>query len=121
MDASSNEVREDGLTAAEEAELFDQIDTNQNGTINLDKLWDALVKLNFPFISIAAVFENFDRNRNGNGTIDRDEWRAGIEAGLLSVALYAGPKITMALGSVWTKKSQSERRLERCLAPGRNN
>lgn len=90
IEASTNEVREDGLTVAEESALFDQLDKDQNGVIELDELRDALVKLNFPYISIAAVFKRFDKD--GDGMIDRNEWRAGIEAGLLAEALNLGSK-----------------------------
>lgn len=45
----------------------------------------ALLKLDFPYVSIAEVFARFDSD--GNGQIDREEWKAGIEASLLSDAL----------------------------------
>jgi Kef-type K+ transport system membrane component KefB/voltage-gated potassium channel Kch len=85
IDATTNDVREDGLTATEQAELFDQIDTDRSGSIELEELRDALIKLDFALVSIAEVFTSFDTN--GDGIIDREEWRAGIEAGLLADAL----------------------------------
>jgi len=85
LEALFDEVRDAGMTPAQESELFDQIDTDDSGTIELEELRKALLKLDFPYVSIAKVFSRFDLD--SNGIIDRAEWKAGIEAGLLSDAL----------------------------------
>ncbi|KAG7369131.1 glutathione-regulated potassium-efflux system protein [Nitzschia inconspicua] len=84
----SQGVRSDGLTLKEEIELFDKIDINDSGTIDLDELRVALVNLDFSFTSIAEIFASFDTN--GDGLICRDEWRTGVESGLLSEACERG-------------------------------
>lgn len=77
-------IRADGLTIDEELGLFDKIDFNQSGYIELEELREALIGLGFSYGSIAEVFSRFDTN--DDGIIDRDEWRMGIEAGVLAEA-----------------------------------
>lgn len=87
LEERSGELRPDGLTVEEETSLFDQIDEDGSGTIELDELRNALVKLDFPYASIAEVFRSFDVDQSG--TISREEWGDGIRRGLLSDALGA--------------------------------
>lgn len=82
LDGQSAEIREDGLTAAEEEALFNEIDTDGSGTIEIEELREALIKLDFPFVSIAEIFSKFDTN--GDGIIDKDEWKAGVAAGYVA-------------------------------------
>jgi len=84
IEAQSGTVRSDGLTLAEEIDLFDQIDVDQNGMIDLEELREALVRLDFTYTAIAEIFASFDRN--GDGVISREEWRIGTESGVLSEA-----------------------------------
>lgn len=84
----SQGVRSDGLTLKEEIELFDKIDINGSGSIDLDELRIALVNLDFSYTSIAEIFTSFDTN--GDGLICRDEWRIGVESGLLAEACERG-------------------------------
>lgn len=84
IEAQSGTVRSDGLTLAEEINLFDQIDVDQNGMIDLEELREALVRLDFTYTAIAEIFASFDRN--GDGVISREEWRIGTESGVLSEA-----------------------------------
>jgi Ca2+-binding EF-hand superfamily protein/voltage-gated potassium channel Kch len=88
LESQSGEVRPDGMTLKEELELFDNIDVDKSGTIDLDELREALVALNFSYTSIAEIFTSFDMN--GDGVICRGEWRTGIESGLLSEAIIRG-------------------------------
>jgi Kef-type K+ transport system membrane component KefB len=88
LEAQSGVVRSDGMTIQEEMELFDNIDIDRSGTIDLDELREALVALNFPYTSIAEIFTSLDTN--GDGVICRNEWKAGIESGLLSEAISRG-------------------------------
>jgi len=81
------------LTAVEAAELFDAIDTDDSGTIDLEELREALLKLNFSYAGIAEVFENFDENHDG--VISRLEWKKGLEAGLLSDTIDADSEISL--------------------------
>jgi Kef-type K+ transport system membrane component KefB/Ca2+-binding EF-hand superfamily protein len=80
----SKSVRSDGLTLEEEIKLFDNIDLDKSGKIDLDELREALVKLEFSYTCIAEIFTSFDTN--GDGLICRDEWRVGVESGLLAEA-----------------------------------
>ncbi|KAL3906845.1 MAG: hypothetical protein SGILL_009112, partial [Bacillariaceae sp.] len=84
----SKGVRSDGLTLEEEIKLFDNIDIDKSGMIDLDELREALVKLEFSYTSIAEIFASFDVN--GDGLICRDEWRVGVESGLLAEACSRG-------------------------------
>lgn len=84
IEAQSGTVRSNGLTLAEEIDLFDQIDVDQNGMIDLEELREALVRLDFTYTAIAEIFASFDSN--GDGVISREEWRIGTESGVLSEA-----------------------------------
>ncbi len=88
IESQSGYIRADGLTFDEELGLFDKIDVNQSGNIDLEELREALIGLGFSYGSIAEVFSSFDTN--GDGIIDREEWRTGIEAGVLAEACSLG-------------------------------
>lgn len=88
IESQSGSIRADGLTFDEELSLFDRIDVNQSGTIDLEELRQALIGLGFSFGSIAEVFCKFDTN--GDGSIDREEWRIGVESGVLAEACSLG-------------------------------
>jgi len=75
----------DGLTADEAESIFDEIDVDENGTIEIDELRTALVNLRIPFNAIADIFNAFDSN--GDNVISKEEWNDGIEKGLLEEAL----------------------------------
>ena len=79
----------DNLTASEAENLFDETDTDKNGTIDLDELRESLVNLNIPFETIADIFEAFDTNNDNE--ICREEWKTGIEKGVLEEALRNAP------------------------------
>lgn len=79
----------DGLTLEESEALFDETDVDGNGSINLDELRGTLVKLNIPFDTIADIFVAFDTN--GDEEICKEEWRNGIKAGFLEIALRSAP------------------------------
>jgi len=89
LEAMDGNVREDGMTMEEETLIFDQIDTDGSGTIELEELREALIKLDFAFVSIAEIFRSFDTNNDG--VIERSEWTAGIQKGLLNEAFRANP------------------------------
>lgn len=84
LDGKAIEGRKVTMSVEEAAGLFDKIDTDRSGNIELEELRTALLKLNFSFASIAEVFAKFDYNNDG--TIDREEWRAGVQEGFLSEA-----------------------------------
>lgn len=84
IESKSGIVRADGLTAEEEIELFDKIDIDKSGTIDMEELREALVRLDFSYPAIAEVFETFDTN--GDGVICKEEWKIGTESGVLSEA-----------------------------------
>jgi len=73
------------LSAADAAALFDIIDVDSSGTIELEELRDALVKRGLRYAFIGELFTAFDTD--GDGTICRDEWKAGLSKGLLASAL----------------------------------
>lgn len=74
-----------GLTDEEASALFDEIDDDESGSIELDELREALLKRGFQYASIAEIFSSFDAD--GDGSIDREEWKDGLDAGLLASAL----------------------------------
>jgi len=75
----------DELTEKEAEILFDEIDEDGSGSIEMEELRVALLKLNFQYSSIAEIFAAFDTN--DDNVISRKEWKAGLDAGLLSSAL----------------------------------
>jgi Ca2+-binding EF-hand superfamily protein/voltage-gated potassium channel Kch len=76
------------MTKAEAEALFESIDTDQSGSIELEELQEALIPYRLNYITIAEIFAAFDVN--GDGTISGEEWTAGVEAGLLASALVMG-------------------------------
>ena len=94
LDQTSPEHVEGTITSEEANELFNEIDTNNSGTIDLDELRDALVEKNFNYVAIAEVFNKFDTD--GNGVISREEWKAGLDAGYLIDAIAMDPHIREA-------------------------
>lgn len=79
----------DSLTATEAEKLFDETDADKNGSIDLDELRESLLRLNIPYDTIADIFVTFDTN--GDDEICREEWKYGIEKGLLEEALRNAP------------------------------
>ena len=77
----------DVITTAEAEELFEQIDADGSGTIELDELQVALAERGLSYVTIAEIFRAFDSD--GDGVISRSEWTKGLEAGLLATALTA--------------------------------
>ena len=75
----------DQLSTEEAEKMFDEIDEDRSGSICIAELRTALLKLNFQYASIAEVFAAFDTNNDN--VISRDEWKAGLDAGLLDDAL----------------------------------
>jgi Kef-type K+ transport system membrane component KefB/voltage-gated potassium channel Kch len=75
----------DQLSTAEAKEMFDEIDEDRSGSICITELRTALLKLNFQYASIAEVFAAFDTNNDN--VISREEWKTGVDAGLLDDAL----------------------------------
>jgi len=88
VEKQSDDMRAVGLTFEEEMKLFDQIDVDNSGTIDIDELREILIRLNFPYSAIANVFESFDID--GDGLIDKEEWKLGIQNGLLAQACEVG-------------------------------
>ena len=85
----------DGLTLEESEALFDETDVDGNGSIDLDELRGTLVKLNIPFDTIADIFVAFDTN--GDEEICKEEWRNGIKAGFLEIALRSAPDFNKSM------------------------
>lgn len=88
----------DVITTVEAEELFEQIDADESGTIELEELQVALAERGLSYLTIAEIFHAFDAN--GDGVISRLEWTKGLEAGLLAsaqtvegMALEAGANI----------------------------
>lgn len=75
----------ESMSREEKGLLFDECDTDKNGSIDLDELRTVLIKLNLPINTIAEVFAAFDKN--GDNEISKEEWIAGCNAGLLESAL----------------------------------
>jgi len=95
LEASTIQYR-DGITASEAEALFDKTDTDNSGSIDVEELRVALLKLRIPYAAIADVFTSFDSN--GDNEICRDEWKAGCDAGLLQLALKSkAPEIEAVL------------------------
>lgn len=91
LDADPDQLNPwDSLTATEAERLFDETDTDKNGTIDLDELGATLVQLRLPLNTIADIFEAFDTN--GDNEICKEEWKSGIEKGLLEEALRNAPE-----------------------------
>lgn len=80
---ASGEIGE--ISPAEAAALFDEIDADKSDSIELEELRVALLDRGLKIVSVAELFAAFDED--GNGTISRDEWKKGLDAGLLSSAL----------------------------------
>lgn len=85
----------DGLSRSEAEALFDETDTDGSGTIDLEELRVALLKLNIPYAAIADVFASFDTN--GDNEICKEEWNEGCDAGLLELALKSKAPDTEAI------------------------
>lgn len=64
--------------------LFDEIDTDVSNSIELEELREPLHKRGLPYSVIAEVFSEFDTNNDG--IISREEWKIGLEAGLVADA-----------------------------------
>jgi Kef-type K+ transport system membrane component KefB/Ca2+-binding EF-hand superfamily protein/voltage-gated potassium channel Kch len=83
---SSSGDEMDGLMSSAEAQaLFDEIDVDKSGTIELDELRNVLVSRGVRYASIADIFITFDTD--GNGAICRDEWEAGLRAGIFETSI----------------------------------
>ena len=87
-------------TSKDKADLFDQIDSDRSGTISLEELREVLVKLKYPYSSIAEIFAGFDTD--GNGVIDREEWKEGVASGLLAEALSKDSKEALQTDATFT-------------------
>ena len=77
-------------------DLFKQLDTDKSGTIEFDELRNALLELEFSYVSIAEIFAKIDVN--GDGVICEEEWMSGLEAGYLDSALVIGEAAVNAGG-----------------------
>jgi voltage-gated potassium channel Kch/Ca2+-binding EF-hand superfamily protein len=85
FDNTSGDQLERSLSLAEANDLFDGIDEDKSGFIDIDELGKALSREGFNYATIAEVFDQFDTNRDG--VISREEWKLGLETGLLNEAL----------------------------------
>ena len=82
---------EDGrplLTPANAELLFTDIDVDNSGSIEFTELRTALVERGVGYIEIAEVFEAFDSDNDG--IISRQEWKTGLDNGLLQEAIWVG-------------------------------
>ena len=75
----------DDLSSAEVESIFDQIDTNGSGTIEIEELRVPLLKKGFHYNSIAEIFAAFDYKKDG--TICKEEWKSGVDCGIIATAL----------------------------------
>lgn len=61
--------------------LFQEIDVDNSGSIDLEELRVALIQRGVEYSSIANIFTEFDAN--GDGVISQEEWKAGLNANVL--------------------------------------
>ena len=87
IDANASQEKKKALPFDEATALFDKIDTDRSGSISLEELRTALLKMKFSYAAIAEIFERFDTSKDG--AISRDEWTIGVQEGFLSQAWNA--------------------------------
>lgn len=77
-------VEGDVITSAEAEQLFEEIDADKSGEIDLEELQVALASRGLSYVSIGDIFQSFDSN--GDGVICQSEWAQGVDRGLLAHA-----------------------------------